>query len=65
MAPAPYKIIDNKKYMWAGQEYANEGEALQAADTYTKDKFELQLLQEQDKHLVYTRRVAAATTPEN
>ncbi len=65
MAPVNYKIIDNKKYMWDGKEYTDEGGALKIADIYKKDKFEVQLIQEQDKYLIYTRRVAVTTTPES
>lgn len=63
--PVNYKIIDSKKYMWDGKEYADEGEALKVADTYKKNKFEVQLIEEEGKHLVYTRRVATTTTPES
>ena len=63
--PVNYKILDNKKYMWDGKEYADQGEAQKVADTYKKDKFEVKLIKEEGKHLIYTRRVAAVTTPES
>lgn len=63
MAPVNYKIIDNKKYMWDGKEYVDEGEALKVVDIYKKDKFEVQLIQKQGEYFIYTRRVAGVTTP--
>lgn len=57
--PDNFKVIDTKKYMWDGKEYADEGEALKVADTYKKDNFDVKLLQEDGKHFIYTRRVAA------
>lgn len=60
--PANYKIIDNKKYMWDGKVYENESDALNIAAGYKKDNFDVQLIQEDGKYLLYTRRVAAATT---
>jgi len=60
--PINYRIIDNKKYMWDGKIYEDEGEALNIAAAYKKDKFDVQLIQENGKHFLYTRRVAAATT---
>jgi len=57
--PINYKIIDNKKYMWDGKIYENEGDALNTAAQYKKDKFDVQLIQEESRYLIYTRRVAA------
>lgn len=60
--PVNYRVINNKKYMWDGKTYDNEGDALNAAATYKKDNFDVQLIQEEGKHFIYTRRVAAAST---
>lgn len=60
--PVNYRVIDNRKYMWDGKIYENEGEALNAASGYKKDNFDVQLIQEDGKYLIYTRRVAASTT---
>jgi hypothetical protein len=60
--PVNYRIINNKKYMWDGKIYENEGDALNTATTYKKDNFDVQLIQEENKYLLYTRRLATATT---
>ncbi len=51
------KTIDGKKFMWDGKEYSASEEARNAASEYEKNNFESRVLQEEDKHLVYTRRV--------
>ena len=61
--PINYRVISNKKYMWDGKAYDNEGDALNAAATYKKDNFDVQLIQEEGKHFIYTRRVSVASTP--
>jgi hypothetical protein len=60
--PVNFRVIDTKKYMWDGKEYANEGEALNAAADYKKDKFDVQLAKEEGKHFIYTRRDASVET---
>ena len=59
------RVIENKKYMWDGKLFDDEGEALNAAASYKKAGFEVQLVEEEGKHLLYTRRVAAATVETN
>ncbi len=51
------KTIDGKKFMWDGKEHSTSEEASNVASEYEKNNFETQVLQEGDKHLVYTRRV--------
>jgi hypothetical protein len=63
--PVNLRVIDNKKYMWDGKEYENEGDALNVAAAYKKDNFDVQLIQEEGKYLIYTRRVAATTPSTN
>ena len=60
--PANFKIIDNKKYMWDAKTYANEGDTLNIAAAYKKNGFDVQLINEEGKHLIYTRRLAVLTT---
>ncbi|MFH1231454.1 MAG: hypothetical protein V1709_08160 [Planctomycetota bacterium] len=70
--PVNYRTINNKKYMWDGKIYENEGDALTTATAYKKDNFDVQLIsaegepasggQETGKYLLYTRRLATATT---
>jgi hypothetical protein len=52
-----FKIIDGKKYMWDGEDYDSKTAALENISKYTKDNFETQLIEENDKFLVYSRRV--------
>lgn len=51
------KKIDGKKFMWDGYTYESEEKARQALENYKKNDFETKLLKEEDKFLVYTRRV--------
>jgi len=49
--------IEGNKYMWDGAEYASRAEADAEAGTYNTNGFETQIVEEEDKFLVYTRRV--------
>ena len=49
--------IEGDKYMWDGAEYASRTEAEAKAGAYKTDGFETQIVEEEDKFLVYTRRV--------
>ncbi|MGA3118528.1 MAG: hypothetical protein ABSF90_29390 [Syntrophobacteraceae bacterium] len=49
----------NKKYMWDGMNYENGDKAAEAAEAYRKDGFEVEQVVEEDRYLVYTRRVVA------
>jgi len=49
--------IEGDKYMWDGAEYALRAEAEAKAGAYKTDGFETQIVEEEDKFLVYTRRV--------
>ena len=51
-------ISDGKKFMWDGQLYATKEDASRAEESYRKDNFEVQSLEQDQKFLVYTRRVA-------
>lgn len=50
-------VVDNRKYMWNGVEYANEGEANAAAEKYAAARFELHRIAENEKVYLFTRRV--------
>lgn len=52
-----FKIIDGKKYMWDGEGYESESATKENAAKYTKDGFEVKLLEEDGKYAIYTRRV--------
>ena len=51
------KLFDGKKYMWNGQEYPDRDSAEKVKDNYLKDGFEVELVQEDAKYLVYSRRL--------
>ena len=49
--------IDGKKFMWDKGIYSTEDEAIEKMDTYEKKEFEVRLVREEGKFLVYTRRM--------
>lgn len=54
--PESYKIIESKKFMWDGKIYDTEEEAKNVAENYKKDNFEVKVIFEDGKYLVYNRR---------
>ena len=52
-----FKIIEDKKYMWDGEDYESEAAALENKSKYEKDDFQAKLIMEEGKIFVYTRRV--------
>jgi hypothetical protein len=48
---------DGKKFMWDKGSYSTEAEAKEKMAQYQKNHFEVALLSEEGKHLLYTRRV--------
>jgi hypothetical protein len=55
--PDVSKIINGKKFMWDGAVYESKKEAEDTMQKYKKDEFEVELIEEEKKHLLYTRRV--------
>ena len=51
------KIINGKKFMWDGVVYESKKEAEDTMQKYKDDNFEVELIEEEGKHLLYTRRV--------
>ena len=51
------KIINEKKFMWDGTVYESEKEAQDLKQKYADDNFEVEMLAEENKYLLYTRRV--------
>ncbi len=51
------KIINGKKFMWDGGVYESKKEAEDTMKKYKDDNFEVELIEEEGKHLLYTRRV--------
>jgi hypothetical protein len=57
MSPNLSLVRAGKKFMWDGRFYATREEAAPAHEAYLKDNFEVEVVQEEDKFLIYTRRV--------
>ena len=55
--PDVSKIINGKKFMWDGVVYESKKEAEDTMRKYKDDNFEVELIEEEGKHLLYTRRV--------
>jgi len=64
-APPLAREVAGKKFIWDGAVYTDKAEAQKAAETYEQDGFEVHLFEEQDKPLVYTRKLATQATPAN
>jgi hypothetical protein len=56
MSPNLAMISEGKKFMWDGQPYDSKEEASRAAESYQNEKFLIQIVEEEGKFLVYTRR---------
>ena len=55
--PDASKVIDGKKFMRDGEIYESEKDAQEVKQKYEKDDFEVELIQEEDKYFLYSRRV--------
>jgi len=51
------KIINGRKVMWDGIVYESEKEAQEVKKKYEDDNFEVEMVKEEEKYLLYTRRV--------
>ena len=51
------RFFDGKKFMWDGEEYDGEEKAKAAQKQYEENGFEVELCREDDKVILYTRRV--------
>lgn len=49
--------IGGKKFMWDKNFYSTKEEALEKMSQYKKDGFEAECMEENEKYLVYTRRL--------
>lgn len=55
--PDSSKKINGKKFMWDEKVYESEKEAQEIKQKYKDDKFEVELVKEEQGYLLYTRRV--------
>jgi hypothetical protein len=56
MSPNLVMIGDGKKFMWDGQVYENKEEASRAGESYQNENFQIEMVEEDGRFLVYTRR---------
>lgn len=51
------KKINGKKFMWDGNEYSSEDAAKATSEKYSRDGFETEIVKEDGKFYLFTRRV--------
>jgi len=56
MSPNLSLICDGKKFMWDGNLYASREEVSPVQESYQKDNFDVHVIEEEGKFLIYTRR---------
>jgi hypothetical protein len=56
MSPNLTMISEGKKFMWDGRNYDCHDEAAREAEAYRGDNFEVRMVEQDGKFLVYTRR---------
>lgn len=49
--------VAGKKFMWDGATYVTREDARQAMEAYKKDGYEVHMFLEEDKYLIYTRKL--------
>ena len=55
--PDSSRIIDGKKFMWDNVVYETKKEVQDVEKKYREDGFEVELVEEEGKPLLYTRKV--------
>ena len=50
-------VVEGKKFLWDGQLFDAHEDASRQAEAYKDDKFEVHLVEQGGKHLVYSRRL--------
>jgi len=50
-------ISEGKKFMWDGQFYDSRDQGQLEAEAYEKSNFEVRMVEQEGKFLVYTRRI--------
>ena len=66
MGPHLTMISEGKKFMWDGRLYDAQEQGLREAEEYTSENFEVRMVEQEGKFLVYTRRIpkeSAAAKP--
>ena len=57
MAELRARFFEGAKFIWDGREYESDAEAQKVKREYEKENFETQVVEEDGKFHVYTRRV--------
>ena len=52
-----FRIINDKKYMWDGIDYESKSAAQENLQKYEKERFKTELVEEDGKYFVFSRRV--------
>ncbi len=55
--PDSSRLINGKKFMWDGVVYESKEKAQDVMEKYKNDGFQVEYLEEENQHLLYTRRV--------
>lgn len=58
-------VMNGKKFMWDGLDYAPGEEASQKIQKYKADGFEVEAVEEDGKMVLYTRRVVKEVVVQN
>ena len=58
-SPSPDRsiVVEGKKFLWDGRHFETHDDASIQAEAYKNDDFEVQMVEDHGKHLVYTRRL--------
>ena len=62
MSPKLSLVFDGKKFMWDGQAHPTRAESAASEQSYAKENFEVRVVEEDGKVLLYTRRVVQNVT---
>jgi hypothetical protein len=57
MTPQSMRFFDGQKFLWDGEAYDSRAAAEAKKSEYDAQQFETQLIEEEGRSLVYTRRV--------
>ncbi len=55
--PDNVKLFEGAKYMWDGEDYESKAAAMENIEKYKNDGFQTELLEEEGKFLIYSRRL--------
>lgn len=63
MAPQIARLFEGRKFMWDGKLYESQAQAEETARAYSADTFDARVLEDEGRHLVYSRRDAGRQAP--